>query len=80
LTRPNSRIAIVTPTFGDGRDTCIEGVSGLLGCIDRDNIENWNRSIGELILKNGTIYRTFSAEQPDRFKRTTIFIEHGVMN
>ena len=21
----NSRIAIVTPTFGDGRDTCVEG-------------------------------------------------------
>jgi len=68
LTRPNSRIAIVTPTFGDGRDTCIEGVSGLLGCIDPDNIENWNRSIGELTLKNGTIYKTFSAEQPDRLR------------
>ena len=68
LTRPNSRIAIVTPTFRDGRDTCIEGVSGLLGCIDRDNIENWNRSMGELVLKNGTIYRTFSAEQPDRLR------------
>ena len=55
LTKPNSRIAIVTPTFGDGRDTCVEGVSGLLSCIEPDLVENWNRSIGELKLKNGTI-------------------------
>lgn len=68
LTKPNSRIAIVTPTFGDARDTCIEGVSGLLSCIDQDLIDNWNRSIGELKLKNGTIYKTFSAEQPDRLR------------
>ena len=68
LTKPNSRIAIVTPTFGDGRDTCMEGVSGLLGCIEPDLIENWNRSIGELTLKNGTIYKTFSSEQPDRLR------------
>jgi len=68
LTNPNSRIAIVTPTFGDGRDTCIEGVSGLLGCLDPDSIDNWNRSIGELTLKNGTIYKTFSSEQPDRLR------------
>ena len=68
LTKPNSRIAIVTPTFGDGRDTCIEGVSGLLSCIDPSLVENWNRSIGELKLNNGTIYKTFSAEQPDRLR------------
>ena len=68
LTKPNSRIAIVTPTFGDGRDTCVEGVSGLLSCISPDLIENWNRSIGELKLKNGTIYKTFTAEQPDRLR------------
>ena len=68
LTRPNSRIAIVTPTFGDGRDTCIEGVSGLMGCLDPESIENWNRSIGELTLKNGTVYKTFSSEQPDRLR------------
>ena len=68
LTKPNSRIAIVTPTFGDSRDTCIEGVSGLLTCLDPSLIDNWNRSIGELVLKNGTIYKTFSAEQPDRLR------------
>ena len=68
LTKPNSRIAIVTPTFGDGRDTCMEGVSGLLSCLDPDSILNWNRSIGELTLKNGTVYKTFSSEQPDRLR------------
>lgn len=68
LTKPKSRIAIVTPTFGDGRDTCIEGVSGLLSVIDPELIDNWNRSIGELKLKNGTIYKTFTAEQPDRLR------------
>jgi len=68
LTKPNTRIAIVTPTFGDARDTCVEGVSGLLSVIEPELIENWNRSIGELKLKNGTIYKTFSAEQPDRLR------------
>ena len=34
LTKPNSRIAIVAPTHRDGRDTCVEGVSGLLSCLD----------------------------------------------
>ena len=68
LTKPNSRIAIVTPTFGDARDTCVEGVSGLLSVIEPELIENWNRSIGELKLKNGTLYKTFSAEQPDRLR------------
>ena len=46
----------------------MEGVSGLLSCLDHDSILNWNRSIGELTLKNGTIYKTFSSEQPDRLR------------
>jgi len=68
LTNPQSRIAIVAPTFADGRDTCIEGVSGLLQCIPNEFIDNWNRSIGELKLTNGTIYKTFTSEQPDRLR------------
>ena len=68
LTNPHSRIAIVAPTFADGRDTCIEGVSGLLQSIPNEFIDNWNRSIGELKLTNGTIYKTFTSEQPDRLR------------
>src|SRR5260221_3633428 len=63
-----SRIAIVAATFADIRDTCVEGESGLLSVLPVDEIEFWNRSMGELRLKNGTLYRGFSADQPDRLR------------
>jgi phage terminase large subunit-like protein len=63
-----SRIAIVAPTFADARDTCIEGESGLLNILPKDKIATWNRSIGELYLTNGTKYKLFSAEDPDRLR------------
>lgn len=43
---------IVAPTYGDARDTCIEGASGLLERLG-PAVENWNRSIGEITLYNG---------------------------
>ena len=64
----NMRMAIVAPTSADARDTCIEGVSGLLSVLPEPCIKNWNRSLGELILKNGSKYKTFSAEEPDRLR------------
>lgn len=68
LNRPESRIAVIAPTFADGRDTCIEGQSGLLSVLPRDKVARWNRSMGELVLTNGTIYRLFSSEEPDRLR------------
>lgn len=67
-TRPSSRIAVVAPTIGDARDTCIEGESGLLNCLPRDMIAKWNRSMGELVLKNGTLYKCYSSEEPERLR------------
>lgn len=66
--RPNSRIAVVAPTYADARDTCIEGESGLLSVIPPECINAWNRSLGELILWNGTRYKLFAAEEPDRLR------------
>lgn len=63
-----SRIAVVAPTFADARDTCIEGESGLLNIIPKDQIAAWNRSIGELYLTNGTKYKLFSADEPERLR------------
>lgn len=68
LTTPNRRIGIVVATFGDGRDTCVEGESGLLRCIPDEDVAVWNRSLGELVLANGTRMRIFSCDQPDRLR------------
>jgi len=65
---PGVRIAIVAPTAADARDTCVEGESGLLAVLPKVCVENWNRSMGELILWNGSRFKLFSATEPDRLR------------
>lgn len=49
--------AVVAPTFGDARDVCVEGPSGLrsslAGYTDGPWQKAWNRSQGQLRLSNG---------------------------
>ncbi len=61
------RLAIVAATFGDGRDTCIEGESGLWEH-HRDHIETWNRSMGELRFTNGSQLKIFSGDEPEQLR------------
>lgn len=68
LLNAGSRIAIVAPTAADARDTCVEGDSGLRGVIPPDCLHAWNRSLGEAILTNGTRFKCFSAEEPERLR------------
>ncbi len=68
LRNPHSRIAIIGPSFGDGRDTCVEGESGLLSVIPGPCIQDWNRSLGELILINQSRYKIYSAETPNKLR------------
>lgn len=65
---PGSRGAVVAPTFADARDTCIEGDSGLLSVLPPSAIKTWNRSMGELLLNNGTRIKCFSADEPERLR------------
>jgi len=65
---PNQRIAIVAPTFSAARDVCVEGSSGLLACLPPDIYSDWNRSLGELRFRNGTIVKLYSADTPDRLR------------
>lgn len=67
-THPGARIAIVAPTFGVARDVCVEGESGLLNVLHKDEIATWNRSEGALWLKNGSSWKLYSAEKPDRLR------------
>lgn len=55
---PGARMAIVAPTYADARDTCVEGESGLLSILPKEEIRLWNRSMGELVLVNGARPRT----------------------
>ena len=68
MVRPGSRLAIVAPTYADARDTCVEGESGLLACLSREDVRSWNRSLGEMVLRNGTRYKLFSADEPERLR------------
>ena len=68
MSNPGWRIAVVAPTAADARDTCVEGDSGLLNVLPREAVQTWNRSLGELILVNGTRYKTFSADEPERLR------------
>lgn len=71
---PGHRLAVVTPTFADARDTVMEGESGLLNAIPDSALRGgsrdkaWNRSIGELFLANGSQVRCYSSERPDRLR------------
>jgi phage terminase large subunit-like protein len=68
LSTPGARIAVIAPTYSDARDTCIEGESGLRGIIPFQCVEAWNRSLGELILNNGSRFKLFGAEEPERLR------------
>jgi phage terminase large subunit-like protein len=68
LWNDGARLGVIAPTWADARDTCVEGESGLLRVIPRACVETWNRSLGELILKNGSRVKCFSADEPARLR------------
>lgn len=68
LWTPGVRVGVIAPTYADARDTCVEGESGLLRVIPHSCVEKWNRSMGELLLTNGSRFKLFSADQPERLR------------
>lgn len=73
-TYPGSRTALVAATFADGRDTMIEGESGLLSVLDARELRGgsvdraWNRSLGELFMANGSRFKLYSSEKPRQLR------------
>jgi phage terminase large subunit-like protein len=60
---------VVAATFGDVRDTCAEGESGLIAVLRRYGVlKHYNRSMGEIRLTNGSLIKLFSADEPDRLR------------
>ncbi len=53
-TYPGGEWAIVAPTFADSRDTCVESTSSGILTILGPAVRSWNRSIGEILLHDGS--------------------------
>ena len=68
LAHPGFLGAVVAPTFRSGLTDSIESRSGLLGVTPPDEIANWNRSTGELWLRNGSKIQLYSADEPQRLR------------
>ena len=69
IRNPGTRWAVVAATFGDVRDTCAEGESGLIAILRRyEVLKHYNRSMGEIRLKNNSLIKLFSADEPDRLR------------
>jgi phage terminase large subunit-like protein len=65
--------AIVAPTYGDGRDICVEGESGVITVLRRrmpdvDWGRCWNRSLGVISMPSGGRIKVGSADEPERFR------------
>ena len=67
-TQPNTRWLVSAPTAMDVRGTCIEGESGLLNVIPTQFIADYNKSLLEIKLINGSLIKGISASEPDRFR------------
>lgn len=71
---PGCRVALIGPTLGDGRDTMVEGVSGMLNVFDDSELRGgtrssgWNRSLLELYHGNGSQAKVFGSDAPDRLR------------
>lgn len=74
LAERDRRIALVAETFADGRDTMVEGESGLLEVLPWRELRGgnredaWNRSLGELFLANGSRFKIYSSEKPGQLR------------
>lgn len=71
---PRGRFALVAQTAADARDVMVEGESGLLSLLDEAELRGgsvdtaWNRSLGELYLKNGARFKCYSSETPRKLR------------
>lgn len=66
----NTRWLVAAPTSNDIRATCFEGDSGLLNIIPPSLIDNYNKSLFEIHLKNGSMIRGIPASEPERYRGT----------
>jgi predicted phage terminase large subunit-like protein len=65
---PGVRCGVIAPTSADIRGVCFEGESGIINTLPPSLVANYNKSIAEITLTNGSSIRGFSAEEPSRLR------------
>jgi predicted phage terminase large subunit-like protein len=65
---PGTRWLVTAPTSNDIRATCFEGDSGLLNIIPKSLIKDYNKSLGEITLINGSLIQGIPASEPERYR------------
>ena len=68
MNEQGTRWLVAAPTSGDVRGTCFEGDSGLLSVIPPSLIADYNKSLHELTLVNGSFIKGIPASEPERFR------------
>ena len=66
--QPNTRWLVSAPTSSDLRATCFEGDSGLMAVIPPELVKDYNKSLHELVLINGSLIKGIPASEPERFR------------
>ena len=64
----NTRWLVTAPTSNDIRATCFEGDSGLLNIIPPSLIRDYNKSLFEITLTNGSIIQGIPGSEPERYR------------
>ena len=73
LRNPNTRVAVVVPTFCDLKRVAFGGESGILSWLPRELLlagrgQGYNSSAQEIRLNNGSIIQGFAATEPERLR------------
>ena len=63
-----TRWLVTAPTSNDIRATCFEGDSGLLNIIPESLIKDYNKSLFEITLTNGSLIQGIPASEPERYR------------
>ena len=66
--QPATRWLVAAPTSGDIRGTCFEGDSGLLSVIPPILVSDYNKSLHEIKLTNGSFIKGIPASESDRYR------------
>ena len=64
----HTRWLVTAPTSNDIRATCFEGDSGLLNIIPKSLIRDYNKSLFEITLTNGSLIQGIPASEPERYR------------